>query len=56
MDEKKDWLKKVLNDASADVESWPNWMKDSPDDRKPTQVQAKGDEKKDNSRRRGASA
>jgi hypothetical protein len=28
MDEKKDWLEKVLDDASAEVESWPNWLKD----------------------------
>jgi hypothetical protein len=28
MDENKGWLEKVLNDASAEVKSWPNWLKD----------------------------
>jgi len=28
MNEKKGWLEKVLNDASADVKSWPNWLRD----------------------------
>jgi len=28
MDERKGWLERVLDDASADVESWPSWMKD----------------------------
>jgi hypothetical protein len=29
MDEKRGWLEKVLNDATADVESWPSWLKDN---------------------------
>ena len=29
MEERKGWLEKVLDDASADVESWPKWMKDN---------------------------
>jgi hypothetical protein len=28
MDEKRGWLEKVLDDATADVESWPNWLRD----------------------------
>jgi hypothetical protein len=28
MDDKKKWLEKVLDDASAEVESWPDWLKD----------------------------
>lgn len=28
MDEKQGWLEKVLDDASADVESWPSWLRD----------------------------
>jgi hypothetical protein len=29
MGDKKEWLEKVLDDASADVKSWPNWMKET---------------------------
>jgi hypothetical protein len=28
MDEKRGWLEKVLDDVTADVESWPNWLRD----------------------------
>ena len=28
MDEEKGWLKKILNDASEDVKTWPNWLRD----------------------------
>lgn len=28
MDEKQQWLEKVLDDASSEVKSWPNWLKD----------------------------
>jgi hypothetical protein len=28
MDEKKPWLEKVLDDATAEVKSWPNWLRD----------------------------
>lgn len=27
-DNQKDWLRKVLDDASAEVKSWPRWLKD----------------------------
>ena len=26
--DKKGWLEKVLDDASADVKSWPSWLRD----------------------------
>jgi hypothetical protein len=56
MDEKKDWLEKVLDDASADVKAWPSWMKDDADGVKSPQTEAKSETKKDNNRRRSASA
>ena len=28
MDDQKGWLKKILNDASEDVKTWPNWLRD----------------------------
>jgi len=28
MNEQKQWLEKVLDDASSEVKSWPNWLKD----------------------------
>jgi hypothetical protein len=28
MDDRNRWLEKVLDDASAEVESWPDWLKD----------------------------
>lgn len=28
MDEKQQWLEKVLDDASSEVKSWPKWLKD----------------------------
>jgi hypothetical protein len=28
MDEKRGWLEKVLDDVTADVESWPTWLRD----------------------------
>ena len=27
-----EWLKEVLEEASADVKKWPDWLKDSRDD------------------------
>ena len=27
MDNKRGWLEKVLDDATAEVKSWPNWLK-----------------------------
>jgi hypothetical protein len=56
MEEKKEWLEKVLNDASADVEAWPNWMKDGEHDLESARADAKSVEKKENNRRRSASA
>jgi hypothetical protein len=29
MNEKQGWLQKVLDDASADVKSWPKWLRDA---------------------------
>ena len=47
MDEKKMWLEKVLDDATAEVNSWPNWLKDRESEKQ---------EDKQNARRVSASA
>ena len=32
MERKKGWLQEVLDEASADVKTWPPWLKDKDED------------------------
>lgn len=36
------WLRQVLSDAKADVNSWPEWMRNSSWDSNPTRLQNDG--------------
>lgn len=38
MDERKNWLEKVLDDASADVATWPKWMRNDGNAEAPTRT------------------
>jgi len=42
MDEKKLWLEKVLDDATAEVNSWPNWLRDREDEKQEDKRNARG--------------